>query len=370
MSWGLCVLVGAWSHAVGDAAADETAMAGAVIGGERMKSNVRHDDGKVWIDGAKGFSSGEYASSVHGSQARILQLLGEPLDYDDLICYGAFAFRANVHEEMCPSAGHPFCGYMCVANSVRALPWTTRLFEALPWAEQKADRAAFEAEARAAIKDSIDRGVPVHYGSEEDGLIIGYADEGRRWLCVHPYHKNGEVDFWHDEVEGFAGGEWPWGIVVWTEPKAADQRASRRELTVAALKQAVEMWKTEKKEAYFCGDVEDPKSGMQGNGWCYDVLAHSRRIAGRWLGEAAKEFDGEAGEQLKVAADHYAAIAELTMKGLDSPWGLALPPARHEDWTSAMRQDQIKRLEAAREHDRAAIAAIEKALAAMTVPKQ
>ena len=44
--------------------------------------------------------------------------------------------------------------------------------------EPKNDRAAFEAEACAAIKASIDRGIPVHYGGEEDGLIIGYANEG------------------------------------------------------------------------------------------------------------------------------------------------------------------------------------------------
>ena len=51
------------------------------------------------------------------------------------------------------------------------------------------DRAAFEAEVRKAVKDSIDHGVPVHYGSEEGGLIRGYADDGRRWWCVHPYYQ-------------------------------------------------------------------------------------------------------------------------------------------------------------------------------------
>jgi len=40
-----------------------------------------------------------------------------------------------------------------------------------------------------------------------------------------------------------------------------------------------------------------------------------------------------------------------------------LPPHRYGDWTSDMRQDQIKRLEAAHDHDRAAVAAIGKPLA-------
>ena len=141
---------------------------------------VKREGNHVWLEGVEGYSTAEYASSVHGSQARILQCLGEKIDYDDLICYGAFAFRVGVHTGMCPSASHPCCGVDCMSPSNRSLPWKQRFFGSFPWSEPKEDRDAFEAEARAAVKDSIDRGVPVHYGSEEDGLIIGYADEGRR----------------------------------------------------------------------------------------------------------------------------------------------------------------------------------------------
>ena len=161
---------------------------------------VQRTDDKVWIDGVEGFNAGEYASSVHGAQARILQALGESLTYDDLICYGAFAFRVETHDRMCPSAGHPCCGFVCVDGSNRASPWKMRLFETFPWGKPKENRDAFEAETCAAIRESVDRGVPVHYGSEEDGLIIGYGDSGRRWWCVHPYHKGGREAFWHDEA--------------------------------------------------------------------------------------------------------------------------------------------------------------------------
>jgi len=154
---------------------------------------------------------------------------------------------------------------------------------------------------------------------------------------------------------------------------------SGRDLTIAALRQTVEMWNTEKREAYFvgeaayahwlgwlrdveCGKVEDPKAGMQGNGWCLDVLVHSRRIAGSWLRQKANDFDGEAARELRAAADHYAQIAELCMMDLDCPWDLALGPNRFDEWTNELRQDQTARLEAARENDRAAVAAIEKAL--------
>ena len=340
---------------------------------------VKSLNNKVWIKDVEGFSPDEYASSPHGCQARILQALGEQMSYDDLICYSGFAFRVETHEQMCPSAGHPCCGFMCMDGSNRALPWQAQFFEAFPWEELKKDRTVFEAEVCAAIKASIDRGIPVHYGSEEDGLIVGYADEGRRWWCVHPYHKWGKESFWHDKATGFAGGNWPWGIVVWTEPKPDDERVPHRELTIAALKQAVAMWNTEKCEAYFVGkaayahwlrwlrdvergQVDDPKAGMQGNGWCFDVLIHSRRIAGRWLKEQATTFDGAAEKELQITADHYAQIAELCMQGLTCPWDLAPGPDRFDAWTSTLRQDQIVRLEAAREHDRTAVAAIENVL--------
>lgn len=64
----------------------------------------------MWIEGVEGFNPGEYASSVHGSQARILETLGESLSYDDLICYGGFAFRRGVHEAFCHDEATGFAG--------------------------------------------------------------------------------------------------------------------------------------------------------------------------------------------------------------------------------------------------------------------
>ena len=66
---------------------------------------VKRTDERVWIDGVKGFSPGEHASSPHGCQARISQAVGESITYADLICYSGFAFRIGVHEKLCPSAG-------------------------------------------------------------------------------------------------------------------------------------------------------------------------------------------------------------------------------------------------------------------------
>jgi hypothetical protein len=333
---------------------------------------------RTWIENVPGFSPAEYASSGHGAQARILQTIGEPLTYEDLICFGAFAFRANVHRQFCPSAGHPCCGYMCIEGSNRAVPWHCQTFFAAPWSAPIADRPAFEAGVRAAVKASIDRGVPVHYGSEEDGLIIGYGDDGQRWWCLCPYHEWGAKPFWHDEVKGFAGGAWPWFVVVWTGPKPAAERPSRRELTRAGLQQAVDMWHTECKGDYFCGDaayafwlkwladaeagqVANPHGARHGSGWCFDVIIHGRRIAAPWLAQAADDYPGPAGDALRLAAQHYAQVVEVCMAGLKCPWDLAPDGA---EWPLPLRQQLQTRLTAAREHDRAAIAALTQFLAA------
>ena len=180
-----------------------------------------------------------------------------------------------------------------------------------------------------------------------------------------------------------AGGKWPWAVVVWVGPKPAAARTPAPELLGAALAQAVEMWKTEKHQAYYCGDaayehwlawlrdveaakVAEPVGGMQGNGWYFDVLVHSRMIANRWLRQQAATLDGDAQAQLLAAADQYAKLVELCMQGLDCTWSLALPPHQAAEWTSDKRQELIRRLTLARAHDRAAIAAIgQAALAGM-----
>ena len=342
---------------------------------------VTRSEDKAWIDSIKGFAPNKYVSSVHGAQARILQSLGELLTYEDLICYSGFAFRINIHQDMCPSAGHPCCGYHCVENSTLAIPWHMNVFDSFPWNSPRDNQEEFETETYMAIRESIDRGIPVHYGSEEDGLIVGYADEGKRWWCVHPYHKRGKEAFWHDEVEGFAGGKWPWGIVVWTKRKSKEELSSEKILLQNTLNQIVDMWTRKEKldTAYYSGEmayeywidwlqrvyqdeIKDPRPGMQGNGWCFDVLVHSRRIAGQWLKEKTDGLKGEVADQLMIAARHFSRVSDICIKNLKCTWDLALPPEYAPKWSKEMQKDQINRLKAAYEHDKAAVKAIENAI--------
>lgn len=363
-----------------------------------MRSNVVQDADKVWIKGADGFSTLNWLDSVHGSQAQILEAMQTPLTYGDLIGYSGFAFRVMNHEAMCPSAGHPCVGVACVENGNKALPWTSHHYQAFPWSEPKKDQAAFEAQVCKAIKKSIDQGIPVHYGSEEDGLIIGYANEGKRWWCVHPYYKDGKQAFWLDElepqgIEAFAGPKWPWGVCVWEEPKRFDQLDSPKTLTINALKQAITMWdhkidpnaSPKPQHVYFSGDqaydkwigwlvqvqaglIENPKSGMQGNAWCYAVLVHSRQIAANWLKQQANLFDGDVHSQLLKIADTYAQIPQVCLKDINSTWELFMGPDRFEDWTDDIRSEQINRLQQVRELDRTAVQLIRYAIEAVEHP--
>jgi hypothetical protein len=102
----------------------------------------------------------------------------EDASYEYLLGVSGLAFRMQVSREgLCPSSPHSFCGYPCHARSSRALPWKLKIFEVQP------DDAGGVRKARQAIVGSIDRGVPAQYGSEEDGIIVGYQKGGEEWIC-------------------------------------------------------------------------------------------------------------------------------------------------------------------------------------------
>lgn len=345
------------------------------------KTPLRLDSAQLDV---AGFNSGQWGSSVHGCQARVLQALGEELTYEQLIAYGGLAFRAQVHVAMCPSAAHPCCGYDCTANSNRALPYLRRVFTRFPWGPPPESPEQFEAEARQAVRESIDRGTPVHYSNEEDGLIIGYSQAGRRWRCVHPYYGDGREAFWYDQAEGFAGGRWPWALAVWTEPKPQPERTPPRELASAALAQAVDMWHAGRSganqdyltgraaydhwldwlEGIDAGRVENPSAGMQGNGWCFDMLCQCRHLAAGWLENEAPKLLPEARQPLAEAAGAYRQLVATCMKGLECTWHLALPPTGADQWTPAQRAELIQRLGAARRCEAQAVEALAAAGAA------
>jgi len=317
----------------------------------------------------KGWFPGEKESSVHAAQEAVMQAIGEETTYDYLVGVSGLAFRMQVSKEgLCPSSPHSCCGYECVARSTRALPWTVRVFQVKP---EEADKVQ---EARRAVVESIDRGIPVQYGSEEDGVIVGYQKQGREWICLHPLRDGGKKTF----VET----KWPWGIAVFTQRKP--EVPSRRELALEVLRQAVTMAGAEEADNYFVGfrawdayierlkaldgaDEKAQKDAMLGNAWIYECLAQYRALAARYLRTIADEFDSPAAGHLKNAAGLFEKMSSQVLSDekhcpvtvAPYPWALK----GGEMWTSAVRQDQIKRLEEALPLEREAVAEIGKALA-------
>jgi len=334
-----------------------------------MGAKLSREADRVWIDSVKGWFPGDKESSVHAAQEAVMQAIGEDITYEYLVGVSGLAFRMQVSKEgLCPSSPHSFCGYECVARSTRSLPWTVRIFEVKP---EDADKVQ---EARRAVVESIDRGVPVQYGSEEDGVIVGYQKEGREWICIHPLRDRGKKTF----VET----KWPWGIAVFTQRKPGVP--SQRELALEALRQAVAMAGAQEAGNYFVGfrawdiyierlkaldgaDEKTRKDAMVGNAWIYECLAQYRGLAAWYLRAIADEFDSRAAGHLKNAAGLFEKMSNQVLSDekhcvitvAPYPWDLK----EGKMWTTALRQDQVKRLEQALPLEREAIGEIEKALA-------
>jgi len=203
-----------------------------------MKTVVRRNGDRVWLEGVRGWFVGDRESSVHAAAAAVMEALGEETSYEYLLGVSGLAFRMQVSKEgLCPSSPHSFCGYPCHARSSQALPWQLQILSA------EADDADRVQEARQAVVESIDRGIPAQYGSEEDGIIVGYCKGGAEWICFHPMREGG--------TQTFVETNWPWGILIFVEPK--QEMPSRRELAIGALEQAVVMSQAKEAEGYHVG---------------------------------------------------------------------------------------------------------------------
>jgi hypothetical protein len=333
-----------------------------------MKATIHREGDRVWLGGVNGWSFREKQSSVHAAQEAAMQAVGEDVTYDYLLSVSGLAFRMQVSKKgLCPSSPHSFCGCQCVARSREALPWHVQIYEMKPGQTEKVQ------EARRAVVESIERGVPVQYGNEEDGIIIGFQRQGKEWICLHPLRDHGRKQF--------IATQWPWGVAVFTGRKT--QAPTRRELGLGALQQAVQMARAEDAEAYFVGfkawdhyisklkgmetaDEKTKSEALLGNAWIYECLASYRASASRYLRQAALEFESLALEHMIQAADLYDRISNNILRDeqLDTFTIAPYPrgPNDGKSWTAEMRLEQVRRLEAALPLERAAIAEIEAAL--------
>jgi hypothetical protein len=333
-----------------------------------MKTTVKREDDRVWLEGVSGWFVGDQESSVHAAQAAVMQAVGEDIGYTDLLGASGLAFRMQVSKDgLCPSSPHATCGCECVEGALSALPWQMQGYSAA------SDDAAGVERVRQVVVESINRGVPVQYQGEEDGIIVGYQKAGAEWICLHPMRNGGN--------ETFVETNWPWGVVVYTEPKAS--LPSKRQLALDALKRAVQLSEAGEADGYDVGfsawdsylsklralqeaDAQTRQDSMLGNSWIYENLAQSRGRAALYLRDVAEQFAPEAATHLRRAADLYEQMATeiltdpehgvITVAPL--PWLLG----EGQSWTNEMRTDQIRRLEAALPVEREALGEIRTAL--------
>jgi hypothetical protein len=331
-----------------------------------MGAVVEREAGKVCLQGVKGWFVGDQGSSVHAAQASIMRALGEDVTYAHQLGVSGLAFRLQVHGELCPSSPHSACGWGCIERSLAALPWTSRGLRV------KADDAAGVAEARCEVVASLERGVPVQYGSEEDGVIFGYEQDGAAWHCHHPFHSKGR--------EPYVETGWPWGLGFYGEPKA--QAPDRRALAIDAMRQAVAMAEATESGGYAIGFTawdqwpgllrraaelpDDQRRGrQQGNAWIYECLVNGRAGAAEYLREVVELFGGVAARAMEEAAGCY---ERLSRSILTTPERCSVTVAPYpwmeagKDWTDGMRAEQIERLAAGRAVEHEAVVALRRAL--------
>ena len=336
---------------------------------EKVNIDPSREGKMVWLSGIAGWSSSEKVSSVHAALEAVMRAHGEDFSYDYLVGISSLAFRMQVGG-LCPSSPHPCCGYQC-DRALQVVPWRAKGYD-FDQNKKKVPKKLFDV-----IVQSIDSGIPVTTGEEDDGLIIGYDKEKMELTCFHPYHFNGKKSF----VIGFKDlHKICWGIGVYTERKT--ESIDKQELVVDSLKQAVNMAKKGRCENYCVGfkaweiyistlktlnrtQRKIPGEDMLGNAWIYECLVQYRQIAAQYLNTIRDQFEETSKKHLGNAANLYQVISKDILKGGKDLCEIAPYPEslkKGRKWTKEIRQEQVNRLEEALPLEVRAIDEIEKAL--------
>jgi len=329
------------------------------------RPKVRRQDGRVWIDNVAKPPWGNWQeNSVMACLSVVLPVLGEEgISYEYLMGLSGAAFRIQVMQPgWCPSSPHANCGFNCTDAVMKALGH--------PLISYTADEGDAEAEEtrRKALVESIDRGRPALHQPEECGIIVGYEDEGKRFL--HRRYQSLDDDY--EILQEFG-----------RDPGSADvigdkqDTPPRREALIQSLERVVSLAKTSMQKAYASGfnaydrwiaglrddENENVRNGnIMGNGWIYCCLQDARKCAGGYLRSIAGEFDRPAAQHLATAADLYGQVHDkigVPCEIAPGPWALT----DAAEWTPDMRQRQAEILTDAFALEREAVAEIERALA-------
>lgn len=339
---------------------------------------IKQEGDRVWIDSIQPWGDDEMTNSVIASMAVAMQSVGEPISYEYLMGVSGSAFRLQVAKDWCPSSPNSFCGLQTVDGAVKALPYKEVGYK-LYHESKPVDKETW-AKTRNAVKSSIDSGIPVQYGGEEDGLIVGYTKGGEQWLCVHPLHSPREC-FVVMPTANQTHERQAWGVAVFTEKK--ESMPAPKQFVRESLELAVKLAETEEVEGYACGfnawnqwiaalkddmllkriNPASLHTRQLGNAWIYHCLVDARRAAGRYLRESRDLFGGAVAAHLNQAADAYEAMVNILAN--KRPAEIAPypgPPTKGKQWTGEMRGAQAQILAEALVYERRAIEKIATAL--------
>jgi hypothetical protein len=293
-----------------------------------------------------------------------LRAMGEDCTYAYAMGVSGAAFRFQLSQGgWCGSSPHACCGFDCYKIATDALGYEIASYLTKP------DDEEGQTKAFAAIKASIDAGVPVIGGSEEAFLVVGYKHGGRMQLRCSPLKQEGKPHE-SDKV--------PWGFDIL---KAQAHRPDRAAVVQAALKRGVEIATASELAKYdagipamkrWIGELRlseeefgklDPKNYQQTmNAWIYCGLCDARAAAFSFLREVAPTLpEGQRAAVLK-AAELYEKVHN-TLAGEMCPLEITpYPDKSGPNWTAKHRARQADLLEKAIPLEQAAIEALKAAM--------
>jgi len=323
-----------------------------------VPAKVKREGDKVWIEGVERIGLCDFIRAL----TTAMRAVGEDIDYDRLMGLSGLAFRLQIKQpEWHGSAPDAGCGFDCMGTALDALGYASEEVRTNPKKEPPDNRAA--------IVQSIDRGVPVVamdlQGGMDWGVVAGYVDGGKKLLCA----AKGQYS---------PAKKWPWLVVVIGDK---EKEPDRRENFIRSLKLAVELANTEKYDDYASGfaayeawidDLTDDakldglireKPGpILVNARCYGCLVGARTCAFGYLRSIEGEFSVRAAEHLSKAADFYEAVETKLRAGRKHAPHLRQLKGR--PWTREMRHAEAAVLKECLALEKQAVAQIEKALAA------
>ena len=347
-----------------------------------MATKVKREGGKVWIEGVPELHWGKGTECTYaGAVAAALAVTAHPVPYEDIVGFSGLAFRLR----WWPSATEPGKRGWCPSTPVGEFPEEMEATQGRAgWrflVDSRMDRESDpHMEDRAKdIAASIDAGKPVPaYVSPQNlnvGVIYGYQDGGKKWLMRDYFAKDGTTLVPVEKL----------GPMIFV-PGEFKPALPRRQAVLEALKMAAKHWGRgrgpEENGKYLYGkaaleqwskdlalpddaaanlNAQEKGSLFFATWWVFSQWHDAREAAVGFLGAAAEEVGGSAGEALKQAKQQYEKEVKLLTsegEGRDAflgPWNAG----KVENWTPELRKREQEILAEAARLEAAAIREIE-----------